>query len=57
MEVRKVVGRLLLDDESPLVLEVLAVTFPPKYMVLALVYEGKTDQNHYIERFNEIIRI
>lgn len=51
------VGRLLLDDESPLTREVMVVELPPKYVVLALVYEIKTDPNHCMERFNEITRI
>ena len=51
------VGRLLLDDESPLVREVMAVTLPPKYVVLELVYEGKTNPNNHVERFNEMIGI
>ena len=37
------VGRLLLDDESLLVPKVMAITLPSKYVVLALVYERKTD--------------
>ena len=37
MKGKKVVGRLLLDDEYPLVLEVMAVTLPPKYVVPAVV--------------------
>ena len=37
-EGKKMVGRLLLDDESPLVPEVMAVTLPSKYVVPALVY-------------------
>ena len=56
-EGKKVVGRLLLDDESPLVREVMAVTLPPKYVILALVYEGKTDPNHHMEKFNEMTGI
>ena len=51
------VGRLLLDDQSPLVLEVMAVTLPPNYVVLALVYKGKTDPNHHVEKFNEMTGI
>ena len=51
---KKVVGRLLLDNESPLVREIMVVTLPPKYVVLALVYEGKTDPNHHVEKFNEM---
>ncbi|XP_024041852.1 uncharacterized protein LOC127898847 [Citrus sinensis] len=56
-EGKKVVGRLLLDDESPLVREVMVVTLPPKYVVPALVYEGKTDPNHHVEKFNEMTGI
>ena len=48
------VGRLLLDDQSPLVPEMMAVTLAPKYVVLALVYKGKTDLNHHVEKFNEM---
>lgn len=36
------VERLLLDNESPLIPEVMAVALPPKYVVLTLVYEGKS---------------
>jgi len=43
-EGKKVVGRLLLDEESPLVREVMAVTLLSKYVVPTLVYEGKTDR-------------
>lgn len=39
---KKVVERLLLDNESPLIPEVMAVALPPKYVVLTLVYEGKS---------------
>ena len=41
----------------PLVREVMAVTLPPKYVVPALVYKGKTDLNHHVEKFNEMIGI
>lgn len=51
------VGRLLLDDESPLLPEVMTVTLPSKYIAPALVYKGKTDPNHHMERFNEMIKI
>lgn len=54
---KKLVGRLLLDDESPLMPEVMAVILPPKYIVPILVYKGKTDTNHHVQRFNEIIGI
>lgn len=57
IEGKKVVGRLLLDDESPLMLEVMAVTLPPKYIDPILVYKGKTDTNHHVQRFNKIIGI
>ena len=56
-EGKKVVGRLLLDDESPLIREVMAVTLPPKYVVPALVYEGKNDPNDHVEKFNEMTEI
>ena len=51
------VGRLLLDAESPLVREVMAVTLPPKYVIPPLVYEGKPDPNHHVEKFNEMTGI
>ena len=51
------VGRLLLDAESPLVREVMAVTLPPKYVVPALVYEGKTNPNHHVVKFSEMTEI
>ena len=54
IEGKKVVGMLLLHNESPLVCEVMAVTLPPKYVVPALVYEGKTNPNHHVEKFNEM---
>ena len=53
---KKVVGMLLLDDESPLVREVMAVTLPSKYVIPALVYKGKTDLNHHV-KFNEMTGI
>ena len=56
-EGKKVIGRLLLDDESALVPEVMTVTLPPKYVVPALVYKGKTDPNHHVEKFNEMTGI
>ena len=57
IEGKKVVGRLLLDDESPLVREMMAVTLPPKYVVPALVYEGKTNPNHHVVKFSEMTEI
>ena len=54
---KKVVGKLLLDDESLLTPKVMVVDLPPKYVVMALVYGGKIDPNHHVERFNKITRI
>ena len=51
------VGRLLLDDKSLLVRKVMAVTLPSKYVVPALVYEGKTNPNHHMEKFNKMTGI
>lgn len=56
-ESKKVVGKLLFDNESPLTPEVMAVALPLKYVVLALVYGGQIDPNHHVERFNKIIKI
>ena len=55
IEGKKVVGRLLLDDEYPLVREVMVVTLPPKYVVPTLVYKGKI--NHHVVKFNEMTGI
>lgn len=54
---KKIVGRFLLDDGSPLTLKVMVVVIPPKYVVSTLVYKGKTDPNHYVETFNEITKM
>ena len=56
-EGKKVVGRLLLNDEYPLITKVMAVTLPTKYVVPVVVYEGKTDSNHHVESVNEMIGI
>ena len=54
---KKVVGRLLLNDEYPLITKVMAVTLPTKYVVPVVVYEGKTYSNHHVERVNDMIGI
>lgn len=42
VEDKKVVERLLLNNESPIIPEVMAVALLPKYVVPTLVYEGKS---------------